>query len=140
MRLVWGLDKQVGEYVAAQFPIAIERGGFKVVRAVGIADQQNRLIGGIVMTEFRGHDAELSIYCDTPNALTPKMLRELCSWAFEGQNMKRLTASVSKKNKRSRRFVQGIGFRLEGTKRYGFHDGTDECIYGMTYDNCRWLK
>lgn len=139
MRLVWGLDQQVAEYVAAQFPIVAERGGFKVVRAVGIANEAGNLVGGIVMTDFRGHDAELNIFSETPYALTANMLRELCSWAFEGQGMKRLTASISKKNKRSRRFVQGLGFRLEGTKRYGFHDGTDECIYGMTHDNCRWL-
>ncbi len=139
MRLVWGLDCPVGGYVAAQFPIAAERGGFEVWRAIGIANSEGKLVGGIVLTDYRGHDVELTIFLDTPQALSRNLLHQLFTWAFEQQGFKRLTAHVSKRNKRSRRFVEGLGFKLEGVKKLGFHDGADECVYGMTYNNCRWL-
>lgn len=139
MSVLWGCDKQVGDYVAAQFPLVVQRGGFNVVKAVGFTDSRGRLVGGLVMTDYRGHDAELSIYLEKPSAISPQNLRELFHWAFRSQGFKRLTASISKKNKRCRRLVEGLGFRLEGTMRYGFSDGTDQCVYGMTYDNCNWL-
>jgi RimJ/RimL family protein N-acetyltransferase len=140
LRLVWGLDQVVAEYVSAQFPIAQRRGGFKPKAAVGIADDTDTLVGGIVMTDWRGHDGCLSIYFRRP-ALTDEMIAELCHWAFRKEGMKRLTAEIAKKNKRARRFVEHVGFRLEGTLRHGWHVGNDDmCIYGMTADACNCLE
>lgn len=141
MRLVWGLDREVAEFVAAQFPIAAARGGFNTFRAVGIADDGDRLVGGIVGSEFRGHDMNLSIYAARPDFLRPAMIAELCRWAFVETRLKRLTAEIAKKNRRARAFVEHVGFAIEGTKRHGWHDGADDmCIYGMTADRCRWLE
>ncbi len=140
MRLVWGLDAAVAEYVAAQFPLAARRGGFVAYAAVGVADDKDELCGGIVLTDWRGHDGCLSIYMARP-ALTDDMIRELCQWAFRTQKMKRLTAEIAKRNKKARRFVEHVGFRLEGTLRHGWHDGRDDmCIYGLTFDACKWLE
>lgn len=140
MRLVWGLDQVVADYVAAQFPIAQRRGGFIPKAAVGVADNTDTLVGGIVLTDWRGHDGCLSIYLKRP-ALTDEMIGELCRWAFRLQKMKRLTAEIAKRNKRARKFVEHVGFRLEGTLRYGWHDGNDDmCIYGLTHDACKWLE
>lgn len=140
MRLVWGLDQVVSDYVSAQFPIAARRGGLVPHTAVGVADAAGVLCGGIVLTDWRGHDGCLSIYMARP-ALTDEMVRQLCEWAFRGEKMKRLTAEIAKRNKRARKFVEHIGFRLEGTLRHGWHDGKDDmCIYGLTHDACKWLE
>ena len=132
MQLVWGLDAAVADYVAAHFPLAARRGGFKAHAAVGVADESGVLCGGIVMTDWRVHDACLSIYMQRP-VLSPGMVHELTHWAFDTQRMKRLTAEIAKRNKKARRFVEHVGFRLEGTLRHGWHDGADDmCIYGLT--------
>lgn len=141
MRLAWGIDQPVADYIASKFAIAARRGGFKPHVAVGIVNEENTLCGGIVMTDWRIHDACLSIYVEPPAFITPRMFRELFGHVFGQMRMKRVTAEIAKKNRRARRFVEGIGFRLEGTLRHGWHDGRDDmCIYGMTFDACKWLE
>lgn len=141
MRLVWGLDSEVAAFVAAHFPETAERGWNNFYAAAGMADEAGVLVGGLVLSEYRGHDGCLSIYAADPRFVTPRMLGEMCRWAFVGRGFKRLTAQVAKKNKRTRRFVEGLGFRLEGTMRHGWHDGNDDmCIYGMTKEACKWLE
>lgn len=141
MRLVFGIDQVVADFVAQVFPVALQRGGFNAYAAIGMADDQDRLCGGIVVTEFKGHDANLSIYGARPDFLRPEMIRGLCRWAFVEQGLKRVTAEMAKKNRHARRFVDHAGFVLEGTKRHGWHGGNDDmCIYGMTADRCRWLE
>ena len=140
MRLVWGLDGEIARYVAAHFPIVLERGGYDTFKAVGFADEEDRIFGGLVVSEYRGHDADLSIFAERPGFINRRILREFFHWAFNVEGFRRLTAKVAKKNKRSRRLVEGLGFRLEGTQKYGFDDAKDDlCLYGMTYDRCPWL-
>jgi RimJ/RimL family protein N-acetyltransferase len=100
--------------------------------AVGVVDKDDVLRGGIVMTDWRIHDGCLSIYMQRP-ALSKAMIHELTDWVFRTKNMKRVTAEIAKRNKTARRFVEHVGFRLEGTLRHGWHDGADDmCIYGLT--------
>lgn len=137
MRLVWGLDQEVADFVAAQFPLAARRGGFVPYAAAGIVDANDVLVGGVVMTDWRGHDGCLSIYMARP-AMSPQMVTELTGWAFGTQKMKRVTAEIAKRNRKARRFVEHVGFRLEGTLRHGWHDGTDDmCIYGLTAEDVK---
>lgn len=140
MRLVWGIDEAIANYVGGHFPKVWERGGFRSYMAVGIATGDGKTVGGIVLSEFHGHDGTLNIFLERP-CLTAPMLRELCAHVFRKVRMKRITAHCEKKNRRARKLVEGIGFRFEGTMRYGGENGDDDLvIYGMTYDNCRWLK
>ena len=140
MRLVWGLDRQVADFVAAQFPLVVERGGFKHAKAVGLADDNDVLVGGLAVSEYRGHDAELSIYLAKYNGLTRGLIRDVFDWAFNELKVLRLTCKIAKRNKRSRRLAEGMGFRLEGTMKLGFDNGTDDqCIYGMTRHDCKWI-
>lgn len=141
MRLVWGLDEVVSDYVALQFPIAQARGGFNAWKAVGVADDSGLLVGGLVATEYVVHDCKLSIFMSRPDAMRPALLRELFGWAFGEAGLRRITAEIAKRNRQARRYVEHLGFRLEGTLRYGWHDGIDDMtIYGMTGDRCRWLE
>lgn len=140
MKLVWGADLAVAEFVAAQFPLASRR-GFALYAAVGIADDHDVLVGGIVGSDWRGHDLCLSIFATRPDFLRPEMIVEACAWCFRAKGLKRITAEIAKKNRRARKFVEHVGFRLEGTLRHGWHDGNDDmCIYGMTAETCRWLQ
>ena len=135
------MAEQVAQFVAAQFPLARERGFDRFVTAVGIANSDNVIVGGIVLSDYRGHDGKLSIYANDPRFLTPAMVSDLCRFVFVEAKFLRVTAETAKRNKRARRFVEGMGFRLEGTMRHGWHDGTDDmCIYGMTHDQCKWIE
>lgn len=141
MRLAWGIDQPVADYIASKFDLAARRGGFKPHVAVGIVNEAGTLCGGIVMTDWRGHDACLTIHLEPPAYISAPMVKELCAFVFRKKRMKRVTAEIAKKNRRARRYVEGMGFRLEGTLRHGWHDAKDDmCIYGLTYDACKWLE
>ena len=139
MRLVWGLDEVVGDYISAHFP---ELTALRVLRphvAVGFVSNQNQLVGGLALNFENVFEGTLSICTDSRHCLTPRMLRELFHWAFVERRLARLTCQVAKRNKRARRLVIGLGFKMEGTKRKGF-DGRRDCVvYGMTIETCRWL-
>ena len=139
MRLLWGQETIIAEYVGETFPVVEQRGGLRFRHGVGIVDRDGKMVGAVVISEFRGHDGILNIFLERP-VLTPRMLREMFGFVFRRLLMKRVTAHCQKKDRRARKLVEGIGFRFEGTMRYGGENGRDDLIvYGMTFDNCRWL-
>ena len=134
-------EQTVADYVAEQFPAWRYMGRLKPYRAVGFVDDDGRLCGGLVMTDYRGFDADLSIYLAKPgNFIGLHALRELFSWAFDGLKVRRLTCRISPLNRRSIKFVEKVGFHYEGTMRLGLDGVNDAAIYGMTRDDCIWIK
>lgn len=85
--------------------------------------------------EHRAPSVMMSIYAINPHWATKKNVQTLYSYAFTarpiGLGVERITALVDKKNKRSRRFLEGIGFKLEGCLRKAAKLGEDLCIYGI---------
>lgn len=78
----------------------------------------------------------MSIYAIDPGWATRKNIQCLYSYAFTarpiGLGAGRITGLVEKKNKRSRRFLEGIGFILEGcSKKAGRRGEDDLMIYGL---------
>ena len=63
----------------------------------------------------------------------------VCAYPFVQLDCQRATVIVRKKNKRSRKFVEWLGFRQEGCCRRGFKDD-DAIIYGLLREECRWIK
>ena len=132
-------EQMVADYVLEQFPRLRALGRLKPFRAVAFVDDKNVLHGGVVMTDYRGFDAQLSIYVDTPRFIGLQALRHLFFWAFDTQSLRRLTCLVDPANRKSVRFVEKLGFRYEGTMRLGLDGVNDAAIYGMTRDDCLWI-
>jgi len=53
-----------------------------------------------------------------------------------------MTAITAKSNKKARKLLGGVGFKLEGTHPFAKEDGTAACTYGIykktVFD--RWLN
>ena len=64
MQLIFGLDQEVADYIAYQFPIIIERGGFDPDLAIGLAHDSGKMAGGFVLTDYTGHDGEITIFLE----------------------------------------------------------------------------
>lgn len=140
MRCAWGIDQVVGEYISAHFP---ELTALQVLRphvAVGFVSNDNKLVGGLALNFDSVFEGTLSIYTDSRHCLTPRILRELFHWAFVERRLARLTCQIAKRNKRARRLVEGLGFKMEGVKRRGFDGRRDAIVYGLVAEDCRWLK
>ena len=109
-------------------------------RAIGVVSG-NKLVATCIYHHFRPNvpDIEMTILADTPRWCTKGAVRFLLSYPFVQLGCVRVTALIGRKNKRSRRFVEGIGFKLEGTARRAW-DGRQDCmVYGLLRDECRWL-
>lgn len=140
MRLVWGVDGAIADYVAAHFDVIAKRGWTGFHSAAGFADEDGNVFGGVVLSDYYLHDAGITIYLERPG-LTRAALKELFSYAFETVGLMRLSAETSKKNRKSRSVLERLGFSLEGVRRRGWHDGvSDKCLYGLLKENCKWLE
>lgn len=139
-KLVLGHDAEVAAWVASRL-YYVGQDGFGPNRAVGLA-LNDELIGGVVYHDYRPSckDIQMSIAATTARWATPGTVRWLLAFPFFQYGCQRVTALVPRKNKRSRRFNEGIGFKLEGVVRRGF--GNDDCmIYGMLKTEAKkWFK
>jgi RimJ/RimL family protein N-acetyltransferase len=73
-------------------------------------------------------------------AWTRGFLREAFRYPFLQLGAGRLTARIHAGNSASRKFVEALGFKLEGIIRETLADGADLCVYGMLRRECRWLE
>lgn len=138
MRLAWGIEEHLGEYLTANFPDLAVYGMYKPDLAVGFVNNDDRLVGALGMIMLNAFDGSLSIFMDRP-CFTASILRELYNKVFIDMNLVRLTCHVSKRNRKARLFVEHMGFRMEGVKRRGFDGVHDAVVYGMLKNECRWL-
>lgn len=85
----------------------------------------------VVVHEYRPPNCFVSIASVNPRFATRKNLRVIADWVFGQLKCTRMTGLVDRKNKRARRFDEGIGFRLEGVLRKALPGGGDLCVYGL---------
>ena len=130
-----GADEEVAAWVAQRVP---EFEPQKYV-ALGVV-RGDRFVGGAVFHNFRKHDIEVVVAFDDPRWALPGTLRALFAYPFVTLGCVRLTALIARKNKRSRRLTEGLGFRLEGVARRAFDGRQDAMIYGMLRDECKFLR
>lgn len=136
--LVLGHDTEIGEFVARRIK---HMHGAKFVNftTMGII-RRGELIGGII---FHDHQPEyksvvVSYAFDRPSWASPSVLASISQYVFVQLGCQRMATYTPRKNKRSRKFVEGVGFKLEGCARKAL--GTDDAmVYGMLRNECRWL-
>lgn len=140
IRPVVGVSELVAKWVQQQLP---DRPDFGQCTAIGIAEDK-RLIAGVVFhnyTDYRGHRTiETSIAALDPRWCNRGILRMLFAYPFAQLKVRRLQTTVAKRNKRARRFVTRLGFKLEGIGREGWFSGGDCVVYSMLPRECVWLK
>lgn len=89
--------------------------------AIGVVELDGKIVGAGLYQNFNGNNVEGSYY--GRRTLSPGIVRALFSVAL-AFNPSRLTIVTSKKNRRLVRFLQRLGFALEGAQRryYGQRD------------------
>jgi|SRR5579859_457835 len=136
MKVIYGQDRVVAEWVCARAPHS--DGGFEKFTTIGFADDSG-LVAGLIYDEYRGNSMRIAMASSTPRWATRETLYALFAYPFLQLKVKRLTAYTGKSMASVRRFLERLGFVLEGTIREGFAD--DDCvIYGMLRNECRWIE
>lgn len=127
----------VAKYVAEKAQCDFQPGMYQ---AMAILDDKGDFCAGVVFHEYRGHDVQISCATETSAAWRPHVMRAVFTYAFKTLGCVRCTSFTTKRNKRCRDFLEGLGFQLEGRIRLG-HDGIkDALIYGLLASECVYIQ
>lgn len=132
------LTDEIGKYVALKVGMTrpLTPGMFT---AFAIVDDSKNLVAGVVITEFRGTDCEIICAGESAMAWRPHVCKAVFSYIFNQLGCVRCTSITLKGNTRARRFLEGLGFCLEGNLRLGYDGKRDALIYGLLGSECRYL-
>lgn len=108
-------------------------------QAIALCNEK-RVLAACIYTDYNGHDMQLSFASDGPAWATRNAIRGFLDYPFNKAGCIRVTALCSKKNKRIRKFLEGLGFVYEGKKRKGYNGIDDLICYGLLYSEAKkWL-
>lgn len=131
------LTEMVGQYVTEKI------GGLQLVpgqfAAMMVKNDNDEFVAGVVFSNFRGTDIEVSCASETPAAWRPHVCRAIFKYIFEQLGCVRCTSITTKGNKKARGFLESLGFQLEGNVRLGYDGTKDALIYGLLRSECRFL-
>ena len=100
------------------------------------------IIGAVAYHNYRQIDIEMVCAGESAGLsgwLNPETLRAYFGYPFVQLGCRRVTAVCHRKNKRARKFVQALGWKMEGVHREAMADGGDAISYGMLRQNCKWI-
>jgi hypothetical protein len=127
----------VGRYVAEQCGIEF---AFGMYQALAILDDNDVFVAGVVVSEWRGHDCQISCATETSAAWRPTVMTGVFDYVFNQLGCVRCTSITKKSNKRCRDFLTGLGFQLEGRIRLGYDGIKDALVYGLLASECRYIQ
>lgn len=107
--------------------------------AFAILDDSDEFVGGVIVSNFRKTDCELSCAAETPLAWRHQVLQTIFDYTFTQLGCVRCTSITTKRNRRARAFLEGLGFQLEGNLRLGYDGRKDALIYGLLAAECRYI-
>jgi RimJ/RimL family protein N-acetyltransferase len=139
--LVFGRDQEVAAWVAQRMPTPVH---FDKFAAIGVA-RGGKLIAGCVYTDFHqmpfGNDIRISFAADDPRWARKGIIGALLAYPMKQLGCVRVTTIIGRKNKRARRFNEGLGFILEGVCRRAYDGRQDACVYALYRDAAlRWVE
>jgi hypothetical protein len=130
------LTEMVGKYIMEETGMELVPGMYS---AMMIVNDQKDFVAGVVFSNFRKTDVEVSCAGETAVAWRPSVCTAVFKYIFEQLGCVRCTSITVKGNKRARAFLEGLGFQLEGNVRLGYDGRRDALIYGLLRSECRFL-
>lgn len=139
MNLIFGRDAEVAHWVAERIPyLAVRIPYFQKgmmlgpCAAIGVANEFGEPLAGVI---YHAHDPfvrGMEVSCASTGArwANREVFRALLRYPFEQCNIRRLGAATPKRSTSPRRFLEGLGFRREGSLRYAFGDDS-AILYGL---------
>lgn len=132
-----GYDLAVAEFVANGLGGKVD--DYHPCTAMGFT-VDNKLVAGVIYNNYRGHDIQLTAYAKDTRWLSKKHLQELFKYPYTQLGCIRTTAVTGRNNRRTRKLLEGLGYRLEGVCRKGLDGKQDAIVYGMLKADCKWLN
>lgn len=134
MKIITEPKELIGRYVAQKQG---QTEDWKNFVAIGLLNSNDELIAGVVFDGYSHPNICMHISAER---LSKNFMDAIVRYPFEQLQCKRITGTILKSNKKSRRFANHMGFKLEGIMRDAHKDG-DVCIYGlMKKDAKKWMR
>ena len=130
------MAEQLGEKLDA---FGYNQNGQPLFQCIGFArDSELMCVAMLYMQTVSGIVA--SFAATNPRWASKENVAAWGQWVFEQLGKDRVSAMILKSNKRSRKFVAGIGFKVEGKVRKALN-GEDMIIYGLLkQEHEKWLR
>lgn len=139
MELAFGMDEEVGRWIAKRMPYFASTDDFGPYRAVGIL-KGSRMIAGVFYHNYNptGGHIDIGMASEGPGWATRGILRGLLSIPFEQYNVRRVGA-VTPHNGTVMKIdmLPRLGFTREGMLRHFYADGVHGAVFSMTHREYR---
>ncbi|NBW10899.1 MAG: N-acetyltransferase [Caulobacteraceae bacterium] len=138
------VDYQNQEYIKKWAGAIIGVADFGLSTAIGIMEG-NKLICAVIYNNFmmspEGNPVsiEMSVASVDKRWCNRHNLGVFFRYPFVQLGVRRVQATIAKKNKPVRKFCQKLGFKYEGTGRKAWPLGGDACVYSMLKPECKWI-
>jgi RimJ/RimL family protein N-acetyltransferase len=138
--ITYGRDKECIAWAAARAGVGDVVGFDPYARAIGVVEDDGRIIAAAVFYYFEGSACRLSLASDGSRRwLTREFIVRVFAYPFVQCRLNRISCEIPVSNVEAIALCQHFGFRLEGTKRMATLTGKDVLIFGLLRDECRWL-
>ena len=137
LRYVYGRDQEIADAVAIMVPRVRER-GFGKCRAIGVIDEEGRLIGGMVYHNWNpeAEIIEMSGAAITPRWLTRETLKHVYQFPFLQCGCQMVVMQVEAENERLLRQLASYNYTFIKVPRM-FGRNKDGVLCLLTYE--AWL-
>lgn len=138
MKIIIGpeADRHVTDWVAARIPGV--SGTPENARAIGVADDGDVLVAGVVFSNWNGASLEASIASVGPGWATRRTLRAIFRYPFVQLGARALVALTKRRNRHARGFLRRLGFTERGPIP-GMYPDDDGIVYSMSRKDCKWI-
>lgn len=136
MKLVFGQDAAVGEWVARRIPHVTTP--FVNFTAIGVSID-GKPVAGVVYSDYVEEfgTMQLSMAADTPRWAGKGVIRALLHYPFEQVGINKLWTSTLATNERALKFNKGVGFTREAILRHQFGRKNHAVICSMLANEYR---
>lgn len=101
--------------------------------------KDGKIIGAVAYQNYRQTEIEM-VCAGAPGWLNKTAIKAYFAYPFLQLGCRRASVIIHKKNKRSRRFAERLGFKMEGVHKKAMADGGDAISYAMLKEDCRWIN
>lgn len=140
-QLIFGHDEELTKWAEERLDMPLPFA--RPCHAIGIASNDGKKLYAVVIYNgFSYYACEATIVAATPRWATPNNIRAIMHYPFVQLGVKRMTAITAKANKRARKLLEGVGFKLEGVHPYAYDGVKASCSYGIYSETVfkKWLK
>lgn len=108
-----------------------------IMAAIGLVDGNDGLVAAVVYDHYTESCVTATIVIEKCK-ITRTMIRAMFRYPFEQLGVGKIIAYVNSANAASRKFVERLGFVIEGCIKDVYPNG-DMLILGLVKSDCEWL-